>query len=368
MSNWENYLNSIYFDPKHPASFGGPDKLYRTVKVEGRYRIGKERIRKWLQDRETYSLTRGARRHFTRSRVIVEGLDSQWDSDLMDMTSLSKDNDGINFVLVAIDIFSRKLWCRPIKNKTGTEVAKALKNIFEEGRQPKYILRTDKGKEFVNNEVEKLLRERGIQHIVSHNETKANYAERVIKTIKQKLLRYVMKKQSYRYVDVLQDTVKSYNDTIHRSLRDTPNAINEKNESESRLHQYLIRKPKLSLNSKFKYNVGETVRISHLRGIFDREYSQKWTGEIFKVENRYRREGIPVYKLEDWNGENVEGTFYETELQSVRVDENTPYKIEKILRRKGKGARKQVLVRWLHWPQKYDSWIPESEVKNYQSL
>ncbi|OOY49287.1 hypothetical protein BOV97_12915, partial [Solemya velum gill symbiont] len=72
------------------------------------------------------------------------------------------------------------------------------------------------------------------------NETKANYAERVIKTIKQKLLRYVMKKQSYRYVDVLQDTVRSYNDTIHRSLRDTPNAINEKNESESRLHQYHI--------------------------------------------------------------------------------------------------------------------------------
>ncbi|OOY45050.1 hypothetical protein BOV93_13680 [Solemya velum gill symbiont] len=110
------------------------------------------------------------------------------------------------------------------------------------------------------------------------------------------------------------------------------------------------------------------MRISHVRGIFDREYSQKWTGEIFKVENRYHREGIPVYKLEDWNGENVEGTFYEAELQSVRVDENTPYKIEKILRRKGKGARKQVLVRWLHWPQKYDSWIPESEVKNYQSL
>ncbi|WP_230210114.1 transposase family protein, partial [Solemya velum gill symbiont] len=124
----------------------------------------------------------------------MEGLDSQWDSDL-----------------------SRKLWCRPVKNKTGVEVAKALRSIFEEGRQPKYTLRSDKGREFVNNEVGKLLRERGIHHIVSHNETKANYAERVIKTIKQKLLRYVMKKQSYRYVDVLQDVVKSYNDTMHRS-------------------------------------------------------------------------------------------------------------------------------------------------------
>ncbi|OOZ42596.1 hypothetical protein BOW37_12815 [Solemya velum gill symbiont] len=111
----------------------------------------------------------------------------------MNMTSLSKDNDGINFVLMAIDIFSRILWCRPTKEKTGTEVAKALRSIFEEGRQPKYTLRTDKLREFVNNEVRKLLRKRGIEHIVSHNKTKANYAERVIKTIKQKLLRYDMK-------------------------------------------------------------------------------------------------------------------------------------------------------------------------------
>ncbi|WP_218669256.1 hypothetical protein, partial [Solemya velum gill symbiont] len=172
--------------------------------------------------------------------------------------------------------------------------------------------------------------------------------------IKQKLLRYVMKKQSYRYVDVLQDVVKSYNDTMHRSLRDTPNSIKKKNESESRFRQYLIRKPKPSHNLKFKFSVGETVRISHVRGIFDREYSQKWTGEIFKVEKRYRRGGISVYKLEDWNGESVVGTFYEAELQSVRVDENTAYKIEKILKRKGRGDRKQVLVRWLHWPQKYE--------------
>ncbi|WP_144077466.1 integrase catalytic domain-containing protein [Solemya velum gill symbiont] len=167
MADWKNYLNSIYFDPGHPASFSGPDKLYHTVKTEGRYHIGKDRVRKWLQDQETYSLTRGARRRFPRSRVIVEGLDSQWDSD----------------------IFSRKLWCRPVKNKTGVEVAKALRSIFEEGRQPKYTLRSDKGREFVNNEVGKLLRERGIHHIVSHNETKANYAERIHRTLSKRKTR-----------------------------------------------------------------------------------------------------------------------------------------------------------------------------------
>ncbi|OOZ57430.1 hypothetical protein BOW43_12415 [Solemya velum gill symbiont] len=123
--------------------------------------------------------------------------------------------------------------------------------MFEDGRQPKYTLRTNKGREFVNNKVGQLLREMRIHHIASHNETKTNYAERVTKTINQKLIRYVMKKkQKKKYVDVLQDVMKSYNNTIHRYLRDTPNSIHKKNESGSRFCQYLIRKPKPSRNLK----------------------------------------------------------------------------------------------------------------------
>ena len=88
MPDWKDYLASIYFDPKHPASFTGPDKLYKTVLSEGKLKIGKRRISKWLRDQESYSLTKEAKRTFKRSRVIVEGIDSMWDIDLMDMTSL----------------------------------------------------------------------------------------------------------------------------------------------------------------------------------------------------------------------------------------------------------------------------------------
>lgn len=103
--NWKEYLASIYFNPKHHACFAGPDKLYNVVKSEGQFKIGCYRIRKWLQDQEPYSLTRGARRQLRRSRVIVEGLDSMWEMDLMDMASLFKDNDGYKYVLVVIDVF-----------------------------------------------------------------------------------------------------------------------------------------------------------------------------------------------------------------------------------------------------------------------
>ena len=100
-----------------------------------------------------------------------------------------------------------------------------------------------------------------------------------------------------------------------------------------------------------------------------REYSQKWTGELFmelfKIDTRFRREGVPVYTILDWDGERVDGTFYEPELQPVTIDPTTEYRVEKILERRVRNKRKEVLVRWLHWPKKYDSWIPEADVKDY---
>ena len=100
-------------------------------------------------------------------------------------------------------------------------------------------------------------------------------------------------------------------------------------------------------------------------GPIDREYSQKWTGELFKIDTRFRREGVPVYTILDWDGERVNGTFYEPELQPVTIDPTTEYQVEKILKRRVRNKRKEVLVRWLHWPKKYDSWIPEADVKHY---
>ena len=55
------------------------------------------------------------------------------------------------------------------------------------------------------------------------------------------------------------------------------------------------------------------------RSVFEIEYSQKWTGEIFKIHTRFRRKCVPVYTLVDWDGERVEGTFYNKELQAVNV-------------------------------------------------
>lgn len=384
--DWKTYLESIYTDPKKPGSFSGPEKLYATVKAEGKYKIGLHRIKKWLKTQEPYTLTHAVRRKIRRNEVVVEGLDSQWDCDLMDMGNVSQENDGYKFGLIMIDIFSRFLWIEPLKRKTGSEVAEAMKQVFDQGRKP-LRLRSDKGKEFVNKQVQSYLKEINVHHFVTQNEPKANYAERVIKTIKMKIFRFMLSQQTHRYIDNLQHFVDSYNGTLHSSLGQQPKDITPENEDESRLQQYLIKnkrkkrqqkphvevklagkkkKKKRRKRSPYRYKIGDLVRVSHTKALFDREYQQKWTGEIFKVSHRYMRDKIPVYKLDDWQDEPITGTFYTQELQGVWVDENTEFKIGKILKYRTQRGQKQALIRWLHWPARFDSWIPSTNIQDYK--
>ena len=76
------------------------------------------------------------------------------------------------------------------------------------------------------------------------------------------------------------------------------------------------------------------------------------------------RQGQPIYKLVDWYNKPVRGTFYQKELQKVEVSHDDMFKIEKVIKYKGRGNKKEVLVRWLGWPKQFDSWIPVSNLNN----
>ena len=357
----DKYLSSIYYDPKHPASYSGPTKLYKVAKAAGK-KITLRQIQDWLKGQETYTLHRSVRYKFPRNRVIVDGIDEQWDADLMDMVSLSSHNDGVKFVLVAIDIFSRYAWLRPLKTKQGNEVIKAFESIFAE-RRP-YKIRTDRGAEFTGRLTKQYFKEEGVIHFVTHNEVKANYAERVIKTIKGRIFKYFTKKQTYRYIDHLQDFVYSYNHTYHRSIKMKPADVTKENEAALWEQQYIQPYMRKKTNSKFKFAVGDTVRISYLRHTFMREYEQKWSEEIFAVAKRYARDGLPIYKLKEYDNEPIEGTYYEQELQLVKEPET--YRIEKVLRTRKVKGKKQHLIRWAGWLPKYDSWIDANKLEAYQ--
>lgn len=145
MAPWKDYLKTIYFDPQHPASFAGPQKLYKVVQQEGQYNIGMHKIRQFLHNQEAYSLHKPVRRRFERNHVISAGIDDVWMADLMDMVKYAEWNQGYKYVLLVIDTFSKYIWLRPLRRKTGEEVADAFVDIFNtSGRAPAKLM-TDKG-------------------------------------------------------------------------------------------------------------------------------------------------------------------------------------------------------------------------------
>ena len=354
----EQYLSKIYFDPAHPVSYGGPRKVYNAVKKVG-YTPTFSFIKQWVQDQEAFSIHKAVRYKFPRNKIVVADRDSQWDADLADMQDIKDDNDGVSYLLVVIDLFSRYAWVRPVKSKSAKEVKEAFQDIFEQGRKPGK-LRTDQGKEFNNRILNHYLNDQGVQYFTTQNEGKANYAERLIKTLKSKIIKYLTHNNTRRYIDKLQDFVQSYNNSVHRSIGMAPSKVTKKVAKTLWWKQY---KPKNKTNKlKYKFRKDDLVRISFLKGTFAREYDQRWTGELFIVIQRYRLQGIPHYKLKDYSGEEIKGSFYNEELQKVNV-ENT-FKVETILKRRTRKGVKEVLVKWLRWPKKYNSWEPEANLKD----
>lgn len=71
-----------------------------------------------------------------------------------------------------------------------------------------------------------------------------------------------------------------------------------------------------------------------------------------------------MYKLCDLNDQKLTGSSYQPELQKVEKPEDTIWEIEKILRKKRRQNKTYVLVKWLNFPRSFNSWIPESDVRD----
>ena len=176
-------------------------------------------------------------------------------------------------------------------------------------------------------------------------------------------------KKSYRYIDVLKDIVHSYNNTKHRTTDMKPSEVT-KGHVERRLWWHLY-KPmelyeKLHQISRvpFAYKKGDKVCISHMVKTFKRAYDEKWTREIFEVVQSFKCFGICKYRLCNLDGEDIKGTFYEAELQLVDYSAQGSFEIEKVIKKRGRGKKEEVLVKWKGWPEKFNSWILTSDLQS----
>ena len=147
------------------------------------------------------------------------------------------------------------------------------------------------------------------------------------------------------YIDKLGDIVDEYNNTYHTTIK--MKSIDVKDNT------YLNVDKEIN-NKDPKFKVGDYVRISKYKNIFTKGYMPNWSEELFVI--KQVKNTFPwTYVINDLNGEEIIGTFYEKELQKINQEE---FRIERVIRRKGD----KLYVKWKGYDNSFNSWIDKKGI------
>ena len=342
--------------PGSSIAFSSPYRVYKHYNGL----IPLKKIKQWMHGLDAYTIHKQAKKPNPRNPTFVYRKRYQFQIDLVELGRLGEENDNYRYLLTCIDIFTRFAFVEPLKNKTATEFLRGFKAIMNRAKRFPLKILADRGSEIKNKHMRQFCRENGIHLLHSDNFVHAPFIERFNRTLKNLMFRYMTWRETDRFIDVLPALVQTYNTRKHRMIGMTPTeAENPENAGKIRNIQekwYLkkTRKPPL-------FKKGQTVRISKLKGQFDKGYDEQFLEEIYKIKNVFTRLPIPTYQLQTLDeDEVVEGNFYQNELTPTEAPE--VFKIEKILRKRKdrKTGENMVYVKWKGY--RNPSWIPETDV------
>lgn len=352
-----NYFKENYNKPGHELFASGINNVYRYFNGA----LSKKDIKKLLGSVENYTLHREFKSqsrnpsfsHFKRYQVQV---------DLIDIQKLSRWNDGVKYLLAAIDTFTRKAFVQPCKDKKAETVLSAFKIIFCELGSKIVTLVADRGSEMRNKEFVNFCRNNKIRFFHNYTSVHAAYVERFNRTFQNMLYKYLTEHETKRYLDVLQDIATSYNTRYHRMIGMSPNdAEHEKNQMSVALAMDRYRsKSKLGVPINPKFKVGQLVRIALQKTVFHRGYNEQSNYEVFIIKSVKQKLGKPLYTLETYDKkELLVGGFYEHELTPVNSD---IFRIEQVLKTRKKGGIVEHFVKWKGYDSKHNSWITSDDI------
>jgi len=326
-SSEDEKISQIWRDNKNVSAFSGAD-IFKKQNPD--LVSGAKLLSTHLPSIPTYQKFRIAKKPRAYNPYFVYTKRKIIQSDLLHMQhppSIIKKNEGYAYILVIQDIFSRKIWARPLKTKAATEVVTNIDNILKEmepfENKARFVI--DRGTEYLNKLVRRVLKKYKLT--ISHpSDGHASHVERSILSLQRP-----------------------------NNAEQDQNA-NKVNEAMSIYRLKAFRKRKLVK----KLNKGDHVRIHKWKNKFSRGYQQNFSTEVFKIDKILDHLPITMYTLKDLKDETITGNFYAEELSIVK---GKVYIIDKVLEEKTMKGKKWFLVRWEGFPEKFNSWVKKEDLE-----
>lgn len=262
-------------------------------------------------------------------------------------------------MLNVIDVFSKYAWSVPLKDKRGETTTEAFKLIVSSsGRQPKHLW-VDQGKEFYNKNMDDWLKKNNINRYSTFGEHKSAVVERLNRSIKEKMWKRFTAENTRNWIDMIDRLVFKYNNSYHSTIGMTPTKASMVKHYKLAVENTLNKTNKI-VNKKPKFKIGDRVRISRIKGVFEKGYLPNWSEAVYVI-HKVKHTTPVTYILKESSGEILNGGFYERELQSTSQE---LYRIEKVLRRKKINGVEHALVKWVGYSKKSNEWVPVEHLES----
>jgi hypothetical protein len=282
-------------------NFPGVDKLYKLLKEDG-HSIKKKDIESFLNKQEEVQIFKETKKVKSKLGHITSlQPNTIWQVDIFYLMKYHKENHEYKYILACMDVFTRKAYCIPMKQKDNDEVKLSLKLLFKEAGVP-LVITSDNDATLLSNECQEILNKHNIIHDVvpKNDHPSLGIIDRFARTLKTILHKRFVKKSTTNWVDALPTIINQYNNSKHSGIDDIKPNEADKPENIYKIMELNLIKKQVKTNFKNPFQEGDNVRVE-IPGL-QKKSEGKYSDEIYTVvEVRGKRIKLNDGKVRKYN-------------------------------------------------------------------
>jgi len=361
-------LYKLYYDDNMML---GRDRLYKYIKEKyPEYNISRRMVWHFISRQEIAQRFAPAKQSKNIQHTVLDEPRKQIGIDLIDMTNY--EYKGYKYILTGIDLFSKKAFARPLKNKEEPTATKAMKDLIDNEIHYVSSIRSDRGSEFINKGFIDMLDKYKIKSVLSlagKPQSNGNI-ERFNKTLKRALMMIMTYKKNHNWVDPLQEAIENYNKTYQTTIQNIPDDIDIEDDKDvlENVHDNIHNKvTSRNENEDVKFIIGDKVRIKLDED--DRLHGENWSKETYTVYKVHKPKSIissPYYYIRQGK-EKMKNKFYNNDLLYIpdilnKIDAPQKYEISKLIKPLIHNKEQSYEVKWRGYRDKDNTIEPRDDL------
>ena len=381
----------LYHTLAYPGSFGGLKTFKQSLKDNSNIDISEKELRKIMYSSELYATSVKRPQNFLTRKIVAEGGNIEATADV----GYLKAKTRMHHILVVVDIFTKMVHATLLRTLQGESIRKAMKQLFPD-KFPFSILRTDNDTAF--NKIRPFFNKEKVLLIFKNTRAKSAIAERMIRTVKNKMYGELRTNPEANVRNALKKAVDSINQTPLLKTGLTPfemqnpllepkirSALNPKQTSvksfselfhfDKKWRKVFHKPPSKNQAVLLEQKVlpkGTVVYVNHRKGRWVRYYDVS-RGRLYQVERIDMTEKNPdlfLYKLIDFKNEEVPGYFARRELvpASVNIETFLKREVDKIKRHRTIKGKRYDYVTFKDYDKSFDQWVSHEDLVRAQQL